>query len=145
MGMLCNSSKSGQICSFLQFLSCFEQNQLKIVKNMQINTFLSQLWRAPQHSRLIFGPKYLNGRYFKIKASKTRSMNQKGLSLIFGPSPFWDSRSGLVRQIFKTLVESFTNKDASFSKFRQIRSLLSYNHLYVSCDALIYTRRFLGP
>ena len=72
---------------FKLFWARFEQNQLKIVKNMQTNTFLSQLWRAPQHSRLIFGPKYLNGRYFKIKASKTRSMNQKGLSLIFGPSP----------------------------------------------------------
>ena len=58
---------------------------------------------------------------------------------------FWDSRSGLARQIFKTLIEYSTNKHASFSKFRQIRSLLSYNHFYVSNDALIYTRRFFGP
>ena len=58
---------------------------------------------------------------------------------------FWDSRSGLARQIFKTLIEYSTNQHTSFSKFRQIRSLLSYNYFYVSCDALVYIQRFLGP
>ena len=56
---------------------------------------------------------------------------------------FWDSRSDLATQIFKTLIEYSTHEHALFSKFRQIRSLLSYNYFFVSCDALIYTQRFL--
>ena len=58
---------------------------------------------------------------------------------------FWDSRSGLARQIFTTPIKYYTHKHASFSKFWQIRSLPSYNRFYVSYDALLYTRRFLGP
>ena len=86
---------------------------------MQINTFLFQLWRASQHSRLIFGPKYLSGRYFKIKASKTRSMNQKGLSLIFGPSPSSDCMANDQNNSWKNLLGVLYNTFNKRKPYRQ--------------------------